>query len=170
MSKHWDKKFIELCNHIANWSKDNSTKVGSVIVNRRNKILSIGYNGLPIGVDDTKDKRNERPTKYLFYEHAERNAIYSAAEEGISLKGCILYCNYFPCADCARAIIQSGIKEVIYQKQKPESAKNSETWIQSMHASLQMMLEAKVRVRSYSEMLTSINEKSFDLKKFETSK
>lgn len=143
----WEKKFIKLCNHIATWSKDTSTKVGAVITNRRNKILSVGYNGLPIGVNDEVEERHTRPVKYNYYEHAERNAIYSAAEEGISLKGGTMYCNYFPCADCARAIIQSGIKEVIYQHDAPESAKDSDSWNTTKQASLEMLRESKVLIR-----------------------
>ena len=143
MQAKWDNKFIALCDHIATWSKDNSTKVGAVIVNQRNKILSIGYNGLPIGVDDNKLERNTGPDKYLWFEHAERNAIYSCAEEGIPLKGAKLYCNFLPCSDCARAIIQSGIKEVMY---KEEYKKDKEV-------TKLMFYEAKIRLRKHKETI-----------------
>lgn len=139
----WNDKFINLANHIATWSKDESTKVGAVVVNNRNKILSVGYNGLPIGVNDNIEERHVRPEKYSWFEHAERNAIYSAAEEGISLKNSKMYCNYLPCPDCARAIIQSGITEVIYEYK----CANSQT--KSNPISKQMLIEAKVRVRKY---------------------
>lgn len=145
----WDTKFVELANHIGSWSKDTSTKVGAVVVNGRNKVLSIGYNGLPIGIDDNIKERNERPEKYLWYEHAERNAIYSAAEEGISLKKTKMYTNYFPCPDCSRAIIQAGIEEVIYQNEDPESAKGSEQWAHAKEVSKQMLMEARIRVRKH---------------------
>jgi len=145
----WDKKFIDLTNDISDWSKDESTQVGAVIVNDRNKILSIGYNGLPIGVKDDVPERNERPEKYLWYEHAERNGIYSAAEEGIALKGSTIYCNYFPCPDCARGIIQSGIKQVVYQHEDPNSGKTSDRWQHAKQVSKTMLSEARIRVRQY---------------------
>lgn len=145
----WDDKFIGLCNHIATWSKDTSTKVAAIVVNNRNKVISMGYNGLPIGVDDNVKERNNRPEKYKWFEHAERNAVYSAAEEGISLKGSRMYCNYFPCSDCARAIIQSGITEVIYENEDPNSAKGSKNWEEAKQVSKQMLIEARIRVRKY---------------------
>lgn len=142
---NWDTKFINLCNHIASWSKDESTKVGAVIVNSRNKIVSVGYNGFPINVDDNIASRKERPAKYLWTEHAERNAIYSAAELGISLRDCRLYCNYFPCPDCVRGIIQSGIKEIIFQHQDVNS--NSESWSEAKKVSKQMLIEAQIKIK-----------------------
>lgn len=147
MTDSWDDKFIGLTNYIASWSKDKSTKVGAVVVNKRNKVLSIGYNGLPIGVNDDVIERNERPEKYLWYEHAERNSIYSAVEEGVSLKGSRIYCNYLPCPDCSRAIIQSGIGEVIYQHEDVNSGKTSERWQHAKKVSKQMLTEARIRVR-----------------------
>ncbi len=145
----WDYKFMNLVEHISSWSKDQSTKVGTIVVNDRNKVLSMGYNGIPIGVDDRILSRQERPEKYLWYEHAERNAIYSAAEEGISLKGSKLYCNYLPCPDCSRAIIQSGINEVIYQHEDPNSGKTSDRWQHAKQVSKKMLTEARVRIRKY---------------------
>lgn len=112
----WDKKFMGLANYIATWSKDPSTKVGAVIVNSDKRVVSLGYNGFPQGVDDSVVERYERPLKYKYTEHSERNAIFSAARLGVSLVGCTIYCNYLPCADCARAIIQSGITRVVYEK------------------------------------------------------
>lgn len=114
MSYKWHIRFLNLCNHIAEWSKDPSTQVGAVIVNDDKRIVSVGYNGFPQGVEDGDLKRYERPVKYVFTEHAERNAIYNANRVGVSTLNCILYCNYLPCPDCTRGIIQSGIKEVYY--------------------------------------------------------
>lgn len=117
----WDKKFMGLANYIAKWSKDPSTKVGAVIVNSDKRVVSLGYNGFPQGVDDSVVERYERPAKYKYTEHSERNAIFSAARLGVSLVGCTIYCNYLPCADCARAIIQSGIVKVVYEKDATNS-------------------------------------------------
>src|SRR5690242_7044614 len=109
----WDQRFMELAKLIATWSKDRSTKVGCVVVGTDNEVRSIGFNGFPRGVDDDVEERHERPAKYAWTEHAERNAIYSAVRVGISLKGCTMYLPWFPCMDCARALIQSGIAELV---------------------------------------------------------
>ena len=109
----WVKRWFGIANEFASWSKDRSTKVGCVIVSDANQVLSGGYNGFPRGVVDDVDARHERPAKYLWTEHAERNAIYAAARHGVKLEGATLYIPWFPCADCARAIIQVGIRRVI---------------------------------------------------------
>ena len=140
--ENWDKKFIKLSKHISDWSKDKNKKVGAVIVDSDNIVLSMGYNGIPRGCDDTNECRYERPTKYLFTEHAERNAIYHAARHGVSLKGCKMYVTLFPCADCARAIIQSGITKII----APEPNLEHEVWGEHFKAAIQMMEEAKIQI------------------------
>jgi len=109
----WDKRFMQLAEQISLWSKDQSTKVGCVIVGENNEIRSTGYNGLPRGVDDTVQDRYLRPQKYLWTEHAERNAIFNAAFTGTSVAGCKMYLPWYPCVDCARAIIQSGILTLV---------------------------------------------------------
>lgn len=109
----WDRRFLELAYQIGLWSKDRSTRVGAVIVGPDLEIRSTGYNGFPRGVNDDVDERHERPQKYLWTEHAERNAIYNAARFGTPLKGCTLYLMWFPCADCARAIVQVGITNLV---------------------------------------------------------
>ena len=96
---------------VASKSKDPKTRIGAIIV-KDNRIISTGYNGIPIGVNDKVEKRHDRPDKYFWYEHAERNAILSAARNGISTEGATMYTNGVPCIECARSIIQSGIKEV----------------------------------------------------------
>lgn len=109
----WDERYLYLAGVIASWSKDLSTKVGCVIVGDAGQILATGYNGIPRGVSDDVPGRHERPEKYLWFEHAERNAIYNAARSGLSLVGATLYIPWHPCADCARGIIQSGIQTVV---------------------------------------------------------
>lgn len=141
MSK-WNNRFIELCNHIATWSKDKSTQVGAVIVDANKRIVSVGYNGFPAGVDDDVESRHERPAKYMYTEHAERNAIFTASRIGVSLLNTTLYCNYLPCPDCARAIIQSGIKTVYFEKLHVNSGKNEK----QIQASLEMFQEAQIDV------------------------
>lgn len=113
MNDKWDRRFIEMAGHIAGWSKDRSRGMGCVIIGPNREIRSAGYNGFPRGVDDTIASRHERPTKYLWTEHAERNAIYNAALNGVRLQGCSIYIPWYPCMDCARAIIQVGITRVV---------------------------------------------------------
>ena len=140
---NWDSKFVGLANHISTWSKDRSTKVGAVVVNERNKVVSLGYNGFPIGFNDNIDERHNRPQKYDYTEHAERNAIYSAAELGVSLVNCTIYLNWFPCPDCARAVIQSGIKTVVCYRQDMDNPR----WKDGFDKSNEMLKECGVCIR-----------------------
>ena len=113
MATDWNQRWIDLSREIAQWSKDRSRKVGCVVVGPNNEIRTTGYNGFPRGVDDNIESRHQRPAKYLWTEHAERNSIYNAARMGTPLDGCRLYLHWFPCIDCARAIVQSGITTVV---------------------------------------------------------
>jgi dCMP deaminase len=135
-----------MAEHAATKSKDRSTKVGAVIVGTSHNVLSIGFNGFPRGVNDDVDSRHERPIKYMFTEHAERNAVYNAARHGIRLEGATLYLNGggLPCADCARAVIQAGIVEVV-SMDKPFDGKGG-MWAESERVSAEMFKEAGVRV------------------------
>lgn len=141
----WHKRFIRLADHISQWSKDTSTKVGAVIVDTDKRVLSVGYNGFPSGVrddDEVFEARMTRPLKYALSEHAERNAIYTASRIGTSVVGSTIYCNYLPCCDCARAIIQCGIKEVYYKNLHV----NSTTYLEDVQIVLMMFREAEVHV------------------------
>ncbi len=116
----WDAYFMGIALLSAQRSKDSNTQVGSCIVNQDNKILSMGYNGMPTGChDDEMPWSREGDTlnsKYAFVCHAELNAILNYS--GGSLKGTRIYSTLFPCNECAKAIIQSGIREVIYLSDK----------------------------------------------------
>ena len=115
----WDEYFMGIALLSAMRSKDDSTQVGACIVNSDNKILSLGYNGMPIGCKDTDMpwKRQGAPldTKYMFVCHAEFNAILNSGKD---LKGAIISTTLFPCNECAKAIIQSGISEIVYLSDK----------------------------------------------------
>lgn len=112
-SQKWDNRFLDLSKHISEWSKDPSTKVGAVIVDKNKRIVSVGYNGFPKGIDDDH-RLHDRETKYLMIVHGEMNAILFANR---SLEGCTLYTYPFmPCPRCASMIIQSGITTVIAPK------------------------------------------------------
>ena len=123
MTASWRRRFIDLAAHVAQWSKDPSTQVGAVVVRPDKTIASIGFNGFARGVDDDRERLNDREQKLLFSLHAELNAILSAKEP---LVGCSLFVWPLPpCAQCAGAIIQSGIKAVYGPADGPERWKES---------------------------------------------
>jgi len=118
----WDEFFMGVANLAAKRSKDPSTQVGACIVDENNRILAIGYNGTPNGFDD-KDfpwSREGEPldVKYLYVCHAEANAICNYPGPKRDLKGSKIYTDLFPCNECAKLIIQSGINEVVYASDK----------------------------------------------------
>ncbi len=140
----WDARWLNLCENIATWSKDKSTKVGCVIVGNSNQVLSLGYNGFPRGVNDDVPERHERPEKYKWTEHSERNAIYNAARTGVKLEGATLYVPCHPCCDCTRAIIQAGIRKVVIGGQINNGL--IERWGSDFMISDVMLTEAGVEV------------------------
>lgn len=139
---NWDKRWLEKAQQFGDWSKDRSTKVGCVIVDSEQRLVSQGYNGFCTGCDDNIDSRHERPAKYLYTEHAERNAIYNAARLGISVKGTTIYTSLFPCVDCTRAIIQSGIKRLVTLQPDFSHHKYGKDW----KVSLELLAETGVKV------------------------
>jgi len=144
---HWDRRFLELARFIAQWSKDPSTKVGAVIVDEQNAIVSVGFNGLPIGVEDTAERLTERDDKLRMVVHGERNAMIFAQR---SLKGCKLYTwPFMPCAQCAGMVIQHGIYEVIAPEASPEIA---ERWAKDIELTEQMFEEANVQLSIVSPL------------------
>ena len=143
-SDKWHKRFMEVAELVSTWSKDPSTKVGAIVVGPDREIRSTGYNGLVRGVDDNKPERLERPTKYDFFEHAERNAVYNACLIGASLKGCVIYVTSMPCPDCARAIIQSDIKMVVTYKPAFDENAPQNTWRDKLVFSEEMFKEAGI--------------------------
>lgn len=141
MSKTWVQHFMEVAKLTSEKSKDTSTKVGAVITDFEHTQLSSGYNGLPRGVQYIPE-RLERPLKYKYFEHAERNAIYNAVRNGVPLRDSKLYVTSFPCTDCARAIIQSGINHVYYL----ENPELESRWGDDMSIAAQMLGEAGVHL------------------------
>ena len=108
-------KYMGIADAVAKLSKDSSTKVGALIVGASNEVRSMGYNGSPRGcsADEGLDGRTVRPEKYFWFSHAEANAITNAARVGTPLEGSSIVVTHFPCMDCARLIVQSGIKHVV---------------------------------------------------------
>lgn len=136
----WQDYFMGLAHLSALRSKDPNTQVGACIVDEDNKVVSIGYNGMPRGCND-----NSYPwareggflvTKYAFVVHAELNAILNSPR---SVKGCAIYVSLFPCNECAKAIIQSGIKKVIYESDKYNGTEGNT-------ASKKMLIDAGVEL------------------------
>lgn len=140
----WDSRYLEMARLVAGWSKDRSTKVGAVIVGEAGQILSTGFNGFPRGVNDDVDERHERPAKYLYTEHAERNAIYNAARLGVQLLDSRMYVDWPPCSDCARGIIQAGIGEVVIGF---AAGVVPERWDGNFAVSAEMLYEAGITIR-----------------------
>ena len=140
MSNNWDKRFLDLAEHISEWSKDPSKKIGAVAVGAQRQILAQGYNGFPRGIDDTTDRYDNREEKYKLVVHAEMNVIYNASYNGVSLNGSTLYVHGLPvCSDCAKGIIQVGVKNVIMRK-----AKAPDVWLESWKTTETMFKESGV--------------------------
>lgn len=145
---NWDDYFMTMAYLVASKSKDQSTHIGAVVVGPKNEVRSVGYNSFVRGLRDDVKERQERPEKYLWFEHGERNAIYNATLIGVSLEGCRMYTNGVPCMDCARGIIQSGIKEVIIDSKWDED--NNEKWKEHHKKSLEMFAETGIKIISYN--------------------
>ena len=145
----WDDYFMGLAHLSAMRSKDPNTQVGACIVDNDKKVVSIGYNGMPKGLDDKFPWEREGgflDTKYAFVVHAELNAILNSSRP---VEGCTIYVSLFPCNECAKAIIQSGIKAIIY-----ESDKYADT--ESVMASKKMLLNAGVTLKQL-DFTVSVN-------------
>lgn len=142
----WDSYFVAIADVVRTKSKDTSTQVGAVIVGQDNQIVSTGFNGFPRGVDETDPARWERPVKYQYVEHAEKNSVYNAARTGVSLIGCTLYLvgmgpPCMPCTECAKAIIQSGIARVVGKSYKALP----EAWADNVAFAASLLEEANVQ-------------------------
>ena len=136
---NWDKRFLDLADHISGWSKDPSTKVGAVIVNNRHKVLGIGYNGMPCGVNDLEERYLNRDTKLNMVVHAEQNAIVNAITP---VENCTIYVSSLPpCSKCAGLIINAGLQRVVFRKREIP-----QRWQNSVNMSLLMFREAGVEV------------------------
>ena len=147
----WDDYFMTMMYLAAMRSKDESTHVGAVVVDDLNIVRSMGYNSFVRGINDDVFERQLRPEKYFWMEHAERNAIYNSQ---LSLRGCRMYTNGIPCMDCARGIVQEGIKEVIVDRDWNDG--NYAQWKEHAARSIEMFGEAGVKLRFWEGELLSI--------------
>ncbi|MEJ6659535.1 MAG: dCMP deaminase family protein, partial [Candidatus Thioglobus sp.] len=138
----WDQRYLALAKEVSTWSKDPSTQVGAVTVGSKKEVLSQGFNGFPRGIRDSDERYNDRETKYKLVVHAEMNAIYNATYSGTSLDGATLYVYGLPiCSECAKGIIQVGIKKVVVEK-----SKELDNWNESVQLSKKMFDEAGVEL------------------------
>jgi len=147
----WDAYFMGVATLSAMRSKDPSTQVGAVIVNDKNRIVGIGYNGFPIGIDDDVypwvNDGDFLNTKYPYVVHAEPNAILNST---VSLENTTLYVTLFPCHECAKLIIQSGVKEIVYVENKYQEEA-------SVKASQRMLKDAGVSLRQMKKITVNID-------------
>jgi dCMP deaminase len=144
----WTRRYLDIAKEVSTWSKDPSKQIGAVAVGDKGQILSQGYNGFPRGVKDTNDRYNDREEKYKYVVHGEMNCIYNACNSGVSLNGATLYVTGLPvCSECAKGIIQVGIKKVVmeYPKDIPP------IWEKSVQLTKQMFLEANVLCMCHEE-------------------
>ena len=148
----WDEYFMGVAKLAGLRSKDPNSQVGSCIVSPHNKILSIGYNGFPRGCSDDvfpwSREGDELDTKYFYVTHSELNAILNY--RGGSLEGSKIYVSLFPCNECTKALIQSGIREVIYAEDKYANTA-------SVLASKKMMKSAGIKYHAYSPEKTEVH-------------
>jgi dCMP deaminase len=140
----WDKHYLKMARLVSERSKDRSTKCGCVLV-RGNSIVSTGYNGFPRGTEDyDNEEKHERPEKYYWFEHAERNAIYNAARMGHSTSLCTAFVTGPPCVDCTRGMIQAGIQRVVIPVKHNMADRGvvSEVWLEQAARCEKMMYDA----------------------------
>ena len=139
--KMWGDRYLHLAKEVSTWSKDPSTKVGAVVVGDHGQILSQGFNGFPRGINDNAARLKDKQKKYKLVVHAEMNAIYNAGLNGISLDGSTLYVYGLPvCNECAKGIIQVGIKKVVAVRPKDYNT----DWDDSIKDAKALFKEAEV--------------------------
>ena len=141
-TRKWDQRFMGLADMVAQWSKDPRTKVGAVAVGKDPRCVAFGYNGFPPGVLDLDERLTNRPVKYFFIQHAERNVLDNAR---FDLIGATLYCTMYPCAECAKSIISKGISRLV-----SPSAPTAEPWAESARYAAMMFEEAGVEVEVWN--------------------
>ena len=145
MIDKWHKRYLKLAQEVASWSKDPSAKIGAIAIGEKGQVLAQGYNGFPRNINDSPERYNDRQLKYKYVVHAEQNLIYNATYNGVSLNGATLYVHGLPvCSDCAKGIIQVGIKKVVMKEQKIPEA-----WKDSWQKTKEMFNEAGIKWEFY---------------------
>lgn len=142
-NEKWAGRMLKMAKDVASWSKDQSTKVGAVITTTQGGPVSWGFNGLPMGIDDSVPERHERPHKYKWFCHAERNAMDLASKADLS--DCVMFVTFSPCSNCAQSIIQRGIKTLVVDEEYVAD-KMPERWQEDMKVAVEMLEEAGVKI------------------------
>ncbi len=146
----WHEYFINLLGPISSKSKDPRTKVGAICVDKDNRILATGFNGFPKGVNDLKERYEDREVKYKFIVHAEQNILNMASKNGISLNESKIFIPWYPCSSCTKNLIQSGIKEIVIDfRDSGSKLKHWKKWEQDIEISKIMLNEAGVKITLY---------------------
>lgn len=142
----WEAYYINMLGAIAAKSKDPDTQVGCIVVGPDKNILATGYNSFPRGIRDAVPERLVRPAKYDYIEHAERNCFYNAAREGVRLKGATLYIPFMTCHECARGVINVGIRRVVVDKRNHNDymERRGRAWTKSFDIAKTLYEEAGV--------------------------
>ena len=141
----WDQRFCDLAKYVSDWSKDPNAKVGAVVFSKRGGDIAIGYNGFPMGVEDTVDRLDDQEVKLELVVHAEQNALIAA---GSRSQGSTVYVWGKPiCARCAGAMIQAGVKRVVALS--PDVGEQTSKWARSGKFAEQMFAEARVEMDFY---------------------
>lgn len=160
-SEKWIKYFFTIASTVADQSKDPSTKVGCVVVNKYKHILATGYNGFPVGFHDTPERYNDRSFKLKHVCHAEANSICQAVSSGTSFRDAVIFVTLQPCIECCKLIVQSGISEVHFlineskeiarmQELKEKGDQVLNDWRSSKDEALKMLIECGIRVYGHS--------------------
>ena len=147
--KDWDAYHVRLLEVIASKSQDRSSKFAAIIVDGHQLIRSTGYNGLPRGVH-YQEKYHDRPDKYMYFVHAEQNAIFNAARIGTSVESCYMYVLKPPCVECVKAIIQAGILMIKYAHDHEfslDASPSIDDWRSSMEAANELLYSSGVAIR-----------------------
>jgi dCMP deaminase len=153
----WDELYFNMIQQYKMKSKDPSSKFACLVVAKDNSIKASGFNGFPRGVNDSKERYDDRKTKYLYVVHAEANAIASAAKAGVSLENCFIYIDTFPCSSCTKLIIQSGISQIILNGDS-EIHNNLEfqtRWSEDIEVTTNMCNESGVEIRIFNKAMVS---------------
>ena len=139
LSSNWDTRYLALAWHFGTWSKDPSRQIGAVAIGKNGEIIAQGYNGFPRGIEDTDERYDIREEKYKYVVHAEMNAIYNATYNGVSLDEATMYIVGLPCcSECAKGLIQVGIKRVVMK------AQINERWAESWKLTEQLFNETNI--------------------------
>ena len=142
----WDRRFVELSKYVSEWSKDPNAKVGAVVVAERGGAMTLGYNGFPMGVEDSAERLDDSEIKLELVVHAEQNALIAA---GSKANGATVYVWGKPiCARCAGAIIQAGIKRVVAPS--PDSVPQDSKWHKTGKLSIEMFREVGIHIDFFS--------------------